>query len=178
MNTENRFTTRDLILIALLAAIGLAVKPLIKTLFHFISTPLGIPGGTLAGGFYAMWLTLAMALVKRFGTASLTGLLQGFAVMITGWFGSHGILSIITYALPGLIIDALALLYRHYDRLSGQILYCLVANLSGTWLVGFMIMRLPKAPFIMALALSIISGVIGGLLSYAIFRDLKKFKLV
>jgi hypothetical protein len=178
MSSENRYSTRDLILIALLAAAGLAVKPLIKTLFHFISTPLGIPGGTLAGGFYMMWLTLVMAMVKRFGAATLTGLLQGFAVLITGWFGSHGILSIVTYALPGLIIDALALLYKRRDTLSGQVLYCLVANLTGTWLVGLMIMRLPKAPLLLALVLSVISGVIGGFLSYAIYRDLRKYRLI
>jgi hypothetical protein len=173
-----RFSTRDLILIALLAAIGLAIKPLVKTLIHFVSTPLGIPGGTLAGGFYMMWLTLAIAIVRRFGAAFLTGLIQGLAVLITGWFGSHGAISILTYAFPGLVIDLLALLYRRYDKLDGQVVYCLLANLTGTWLVGLIIMRLPKAPFALALLLSVISGIIGGLLSYTIYQDLKKFKLL
>jgi energy-coupling factor transport system substrate-specific component len=173
-----RYSTKDLILIAILAAVGLAVKPLIKPLMHFVTTPLGIPGGTLAGGFYMMWLTLAMAMTKRFGAATLTGLLQGFIVLISGWFGSHGALSIFTYAFPGLVIDVFGLLYKRYDKLDGQMLYCLLANLTGTWLVGLMIMRLPKAPFALALILSVISGIIGGALAFLIYKDLHKHKLV
>lgn len=178
MTESTKFSTKDLVLIALLAAIGLAVKPLIKPLMHLITTPLGIPGGTLAGGFYMMWLTLAMAMTKRFGAATLTGLLQGFIVLITGWFGSHGALSIFTYAFPGLVIDIFGLIYKRYEKLDAQTLYCLLANLTGTWLVGLIIMRLPKVPFLLALTLSVISGVIGGFLAYLIFRDLKKYRLV
>jgi thiamine transporter ThiT len=178
-NMQNyRFTTKDLIFIALMAAIGLAVKPLVKTLIHVVSTPLGIPGGTLGGGFYMMWLCLIAAMVPRFGSATVTGFIQGLVVLITGWYGSHGAASIITYALPGLAVDAIALLYRRRTKIDGQMLYCVFANLVGTYLVGILIMRLPKAPFIIALSLAIISGCIGGLLSYLTFREIKKLRLL
>lgn len=172
------FKTKDLILIALMAAMGLAVKPLVKTLTHIVSSPLGIPGGTLGGGFYMMWLTLAMAMTRRFGAAALTGLLQGFVVLITGWFGSHGAISLFTYALPGLVIDIVALVYKRFETFDGQILYCLLANLTGTWIVGLIIMRLPKAPLAIAAAMSIISGIIGGSIAYLIYKELKQYKLV
>ena len=172
-----RFSTRDLILLALMAAIGLAVKPIVKPLTHLISTPLGIPGGTLTGGFYMMWLSLAVALVPRFGSATLVGLLQGI-IVLTGWFGSHGALSIVTYTLPGLLLDGVGLLYRRYSKLDGQMLYCVIANLTGTWLVGFIIMRLPKAPLYISLSMSIISGIIGGALSFLIYKELKRYRLI
>ncbi|HOD17998.1 MAG: ECF transporter S component [Candidatus Cloacimonadaceae bacterium] len=175
---KKSFSTRDLLLICLLAALGLAIKPLVKTLTHLISTPLGIPGGTLGGGFYMMWLSLALAFTKRFGAATLVGLLQGIIVLITGWFGNHGALSLFTYTFPGLAIDLVGLLYKRYTKLDGQIIYCLLANLTGTWLVGIIIMSLPKAPLYIALGMSIISGVIGGALSYLIYKELVVLNLI
>lgn len=173
-----RFSTKDLILIALMAAIGIAIKPLVKTLTHVISTPLGIPGGTIGGGFYMMWLSLIAAIVPRFGSATLTGLIQGLVVLMTGWFGSHGAASIITYALPGLIIDDIAVLYRRSNKIDGQIIYCIAANLVGTYLVGWLIMRMPKAPLIISLSMAIVSGCVGGILSYIIFKQLKRYRLI
>lgn len=173
-----RFETKDLILIAVLAALGLALKPLIRSFTMFVSTPLGIPGGTLSGGLYMMWLTLAMALTKRFGAATLTGLLQGFVVMITGLFGGHGAISLLTFALPGLVADVLGIFYKRYDKLDGQVIYCMIANLTGTWIVGLIIMRLPKAPLYIAKSVSIISGALGGVLAYLIYRNLKKYKVI
>jgi len=171
------FSTQDLIIIALMAAMGLAVKPLVKNFTHLISTPLGMPGGTLTGGLYMMWLTLALALTKKPGTATLVGLLQGFTVLITGLFGSHGALSIMTYALPGVVVDLAGFVYKRYGKMDGQILYCLLANLTGTWLVGLIIMRLPKIPLTFALIFSVISGIFGGVLAWLIYAELKKIRL-
>jgi energy-coupling factor transport system substrate-specific component len=173
-----KFETKDLILIALMAAMGLAVKPLVKSLTHLISTPLGIPGGTLTGGLYMLWLSLALALVPKTGTATLVGLLQGIVVLVTGWFGSHGAISLITYPLPGLMVDLLALVYLRYNRLDGQIIYCTLANLTGTWIVGLIIMKLPKLPLYLALSMSILSGMVGGVLSYLIYKEIKRYRLV
>ena len=172
------FATKDLLLISVMAALGLAVKPLLKTLTHLISTPLGIPGGSLTGGLNMLWLVLPLALTKRPGTAALTGLLQGVVVMLTGWFGSHGAISILTYALPGAVIDLLALFYKRYGKADAQILYGIVSNLTGTWLVGWMIMRLPKAPFYIALTLALMSGAAGGILSWLLYKEIKRYRLV
>jgi energy-coupling factor transport system substrate-specific component len=65
-----RFSTRDLIVISTLAAIGIAIKPLVGPLFKMISPPLAIPGGSLAGGFYMLWLSLAVFMVGKTGTGT------------------------------------------------------------------------------------------------------------
>ena len=141
---RTRFSTRDIILIALMAAMGLAIKPLVKTFTHFISTPLGIPGGALTGGFYMMWLTLPMAITGKFGVATLVGLVQGIVVTITGWGGNLGAISLLAFTLPGIVIDLSALVYKRMNKLDGQFIYCLLANLTGTWIIGVITMRLPK----------------------------------
>ena len=70
-----KFTTRDLILIASLAGMGFVAKILISPLFKMISMPMMVPGGSLAGGFYMLWLVLAVLIVPKWGTGLLFGLL-------------------------------------------------------------------------------------------------------
>ncbi len=53
------FTVFELILMALLASIGIAAKPVVVPLAHMITVPLGIPGGAIAGGLYMFWIVLA-----------------------------------------------------------------------------------------------------------------------
>ncbi|MDD3282826.1 MAG: ECF transporter S component, partial [Candidatus Cloacimonetes bacterium] len=60
-----KFSVKDLIIIAALAALGIAVKPLVGPFFKMISRPMGIPGGSFAGGFYMMWLVLAVVIVDK-----------------------------------------------------------------------------------------------------------------
>ncbi|HHX74678.1 MAG TPA: hypothetical protein GX699_07225, partial [Firmicutes bacterium] len=47
----SRFSTFELVLLALMACLGIATKPIIVPLTHIITGPLFIPGGVIAGGF-------------------------------------------------------------------------------------------------------------------------------
>ena len=101
----SRFSTRDLIIIAIMAAIGLSIKPIISPLSKLISTPLMLPGGSFAGGFYMMWMVLALALTGKPGAAMIFGFIQALVVLIMGSYGNHGALSLLTYTLPGILLD-------------------------------------------------------------------------
>ena len=47
-----RYTARDLVFIALMAAAGIAIKPLVVPVVRVVAVPLGLPGGSLVGGIY------------------------------------------------------------------------------------------------------------------------------
>ncbi|NLG64707.1 MAG: ECF transporter S component, partial [Actinobacteria bacterium] len=99
------FSTRDLILIAIVAALGISIKPVVVPLAHLIAAPLFVPAGALAGGLYMMWLVVGMGLVPRRGTATLIALVQALLVMFTGVVGSHGAMSLVSYTAPGIVMD-------------------------------------------------------------------------
>jgi hypothetical protein len=171
-----RFSIRSLILIAAMASLGLAVKPIVVPLVHLISTPLMIPGGALAGGFYMMWLVMATGLTRQRGSATLTGLVQAILVLITGVPGSHGVLSMLTYTLPGLIIDLfLLLIRRQIDHRFIAFMACLLANLTGTALTNIIFFSLPAVPLALSLLVAAFSGGLGGLLTWEILRALSEF---
>lgn len=174
----NKFTAFDLIIIAMMAALGVAVKPVAVSLVHIISGPLFIPGGSLAGGFYMMWLVLGAALVNQKGTASLIGLVQSIIVIAAGVYGTHGILSLLTYTLPGVTIDVLFWLTRQnpQEKLA-MFIGGMGANLCGVLLSNLIFFRLPLVPLLLALSAGALSGALGGLLAWMLAARLNKFNL-
>ncbi len=169
----------DLTLMAMMAVLGIATKPIITPLVHMITAPLFIPGGALAGGLYMMWIIMARFLINKNGAATITCLIQAILVMALGVVGSHGVLSLLTYLVPGIAVDAGLFLLGNPRKPS--IFYCflagILANLSGTFLVNVVFFRLPLIPLLLSLFLSAFSGGAGGIICFQILRQLEKTPL-
>lgn len=177
MNLLKNFRIYDLVVIALMAALGLAVKSIITPLTHMISGPLNMPGGALAGGFYMFWIVLAGALVGKRGAATLTALVQALMVIVIGSVGSHGIMSIVTYTMPGLMVDLVFFLLRRKIRTNMDFFVGgMVANMTGTFLTGMVFFRLPFITMVMILASGMLSGGLGGLIAYATYKGVKQME--
>ena len=170
------FTVRDLILIAAMAALGVALKPVINPIVHLITTPLQIPGGSLAGGLYMMWIVVAMGLTGKRLTPTMVGLVQAILVMITGITGSHGAMSLISYTLPGIVVDLALLIMNHrVCCLPCSFVAGMLANVTGTACTNMIFFNLPLIPLILSLLIAAFSGAIGGIISWGLLKSLKKF---
>ena len=179
MKILRHFTVKELILIAAMAALGLAVKAVVTPLIHLASAPLFIPGGALAGGLYMMWLVVAVGITGKRGAATLAGLVQAILVILTGIGGSHGLLSLVSYTLPGLAIDAFLLISRHrLCCLPCAFISCILANLCGTFAVNLIFFQLPMIPLLLSLAAAAFSGGVGGVLSWRLIVALRKFEII
>ena len=127
-----------------------------------------------------LWFGLIVVLVPRRGAAILTALVQGIVTLILGHFGHHGVMSILTYTAPGIVVELLVLLFRDKSSLIAQTTICAGANLAGSLLVALFIMRLPLIPLVISLTVALISGIGGGIVSYTIINKLKahRFELL
>ncbi|MGC9779221.1 MAG: ECF transporter S component [Candidatus Heimdallarchaeota archaeon] len=177
-----RYSTSDLIIIAIMAALGLGTKQIIRPIVSLVSQPLGIPGGAIVGGFYMLWLVLTKRLSPKFGSGFMFGLTQALVVMILP-FGSHGIFTIITYSLPGLAVDLINLLFRSQaDSVICSMIEGAVANFVGSLSVILLIFQLELEPTIFISLLALLTGNLGGILAYyiakqvagSIYSDVKK----
>ncbi len=174
-----KFTTFEIVIMALTAAVGIAIKPLISYLAHLITGPLLIPGGTLAGGFYMSFVIIGAAIVGKPYTATIICIVQAIIVMISGLYGSHGIASIITYIIPGIFMDmSFALLKSRADKQISCFFAGISGNISGTFLVNSVFFRLPLIPLVLSLLLSALSGAIGGLLTWKVVEKIAKENLI
>lgn len=174
----SRFSTRDLIVIAIMAAIGIAVKPVVSPLSKLISAPLMIPGGSIAGGFYMMWMVLALTLTGKPGAATLFGVIQAIVVLITGSYGNHGALSLLTYTVPGIVMDLTALGIKNKSVLISHLLFCATANITGALIMAVIIFRNPLPLLIAGCCVALASGITGGYLSWLIQFELHKLGLI
>lgn len=173
-----RFGAFDLVVIAMMAALGVAVKPIVVALAHLITGPLFIPGGALAGGFYMMWLALGAGFVKKRGTATLIGLVQSIMVIATGVYGSHGAISLLTYTLPGLTVDVILWISRQEpDEKMAMFTSVIGANLCGVILSNLMFFRLPLVPLLLSCSAGALSGGLGGLLAWLVLIRLRKLNI-
>jgi len=172
------FSLFQLIIIAMMASLGIAVKPVLAPLVQIITGPLYIPGGTIAGGIYMMFIVLGAGLVKRTGTATLISIVQAIMVVSTGIFGTHGIMSFITYILPGAAVDLFFKLIRHNGCCIGCCLGAgIIANITGTFLVNLVFFRLPLIPLILCLSSASLSGGLGGIIAYSIIKRFEKLNI-
>ena len=175
----NKFSVMHLVIISLMAAAGIAVKAVIVPLVHIVTSSLYIPGGVIAGGIYMLFLVLARGLCKKFGTGFLTGLIQAVMVMLGGISGSHGIMSLITYALPGLAVDMVFLLARGGKQtVLHYLLAGMAANFTGSMLVNSVFFNLPFIPLMLSLTLGAFSGGLGGVIAWQIYKGLQKSQLL
>lgn len=179
---EFYFSTRDLMMMAALAALGGVASTYINMIGDFFQSLLGFAGTTQwAAGLHVIWLMLAIALVGKPGATSLTGILKGFVELSSG--NTHGILVVIVGIVAGLVVDFVLLFSK--DK-KPAILFYLAAGLSAASnvIVFQVFASLPAdvLAFIAVLAVSalaFISGVLfGGVMTRSLVIALEKIGVV
>lgn len=175
------FSTLDLVVITMSAALGIAIKPIVAPLAQIITGPLFIPGGVVAGGFYMLWLILGYGLTgNKPGTAFLIGLIQGFIVILQP-FANHGAFSLVSYSAPGIAVELVYLFLRGPVSPGRAFIGGVAANLTGSFLVMTVVMkvavwRLPFAPFALMLLAATLAGGLGGVLAYGLLGKLRAYE--
>jgi energy-coupling factor transport system substrate-specific component len=173
------FSVYDMILIAMLVAITIAVKTIAGVLVRTITGPLGIPGGTLAGGFYMMWLPLSIALIGKRGAAFTVSLVETVILLITSTPGSHGIWTFLTYLTPALAVEAVMLFgSKNGYNILHFIVACAVANIIGTYGSNLLFFQMNGVALLFMLTAGGFSGAIGGVLGYLTFTQVEKTGLM
>ena len=171
-----RYTLYELVVTAVMAALGIAIKPLVVPLAHLVCGALMIPSGALAGGLYMMWLVIGYGIVKKPGTALIISVIQALLVIFTGIVGSHGVMSLLTYIAPGIAVELVMLISRH----RGCCQLCCIAggilsNLAGTAAVNIVFFQAPGVYLILILSVSAISGMVGGIIGWSLISVFEGF---
>jgi ABC-type thiamin/hydroxymethylpyrimidine transport system permease subunit len=121
------FTTRDLLMMAALAALGGVVSTYVNAVGDVFQSIFGFAGTTQwAAGLHVLWLTLAVGLTRKQGAGTITGLLKGGVELLTG--NTHGLLVVLVDVVAGLLVDLGFLPFRKKESLAA---YCLAGGLAS-----------------------------------------------
>lgn len=174
------FSTRDLLLMAALAALGGVASTYINAVGDFFQSLLGFAGTTQwAAGLHVTWLILARGLVRKPGAGTVAGLLKGGVELLSG--NTHGVLVVLVDIVAGLLVDLGFLPFRRPDRLPAYALAGGLAAASNV-LVFQLFAALPSdvlAYLGIVGAVAMASGVLlGGLLGYLLVNSLRRAGVV
>lgn len=110
------FRTRDLLIMAVLAAMGGVASTYINTLGDAVHAALGMPGASQwAAGLHVIWIVLGVGMLRKPGTGIVIGILKGAVELMSG--NSHGIIILLVDLVAGLLVDFGFLLFRNKQKL-------------------------------------------------------------
>ncbi len=174
-----RLDLRDLVLVALLSAVGGVLSTYIGYLGNLINRLFGVPfgAGQLIAGVHVLWPLLARAIIGRFGSGTLTGLIKGLVEFLSG--GTHGIVIVLVSVIEGLFVDVgMSMTARR--RLSVMMIAGGVASASNVFIFQAIYFSGIPIPVLFGMAsLALISGAsFGGYLAWDLRRLLLSSNLI
>ena len=107
MDNNYHFSTKDLVTIALLSALGGGLSTYIGYLGNLINRMVGVPfgAGQFMAGLHVIWIVLAVGVTKKKGVGTATGLLKGMVELFLG--GTHGVVIVVVSLVQGVLVDAI-----------------------------------------------------------------------
>lgn len=176
------FSTRDLLMMAALAALGGISSTYINVLGRMIYSLVGAAGmSQWAAGLHVLWLVLAVGLTRKQGAGTITGLLKGAVELLSG--NTHGVVVVLVDVVAGLLVDLGFLPFR---RQEGFLSYSLAGGLAaGSNVFIFQLFAALPADIIAYGGLALLaviafaSGVLfGGLLALVLVNALRRAGVV
>lgn len=106
MDKEHFLSTKDLVTIALLSALGGGLSTYIGYLGNLINRIVGVPfgAGQFMAGLHVIWIVLAVGITRKKGVGTATGLIKGAVELFLG--STHGVVIVVVSLAQGIIVDA------------------------------------------------------------------------
>jgi ABC-type thiamin/hydroxymethylpyrimidine transport system permease subunit len=106
MSKGYRLTTKDLVTVALLSALGGVLSTYIGYLGNLINHIFGVPfgAGQFLAGLHVLWIVLATGITRKKGVATTTGFIKGLVELFMG--STHGIIIVLVSLVQGILVDA------------------------------------------------------------------------
>ena len=176
------FTTRDLFLMAALAALGGITSTYLNAFSDLVQSALGFAGGTQwAAGLHVLWLVLAVGFVGKPGAGTVTGIFKGAVELLTG--NTHGLLVVFIDIAAGILVDLGFISFKNKKSLPPYLLAGGLGSVVNVFIFQ-LFASLPAdilaygAIFLIG-AVAFISGVVfAGLLGYILLNALRKAGVV
>ena len=174
-----RFDLRDLVLIALLSAVGGVLSTYIGYLGNLINRLFGVPfgAGQLIAGVHILWPLLARAIIRKFGSGTMTGLIKGLVEFLSG--GTHGIVIVLVSVIEGLFIDV-GMSMSSRRSLGVMMLSGAVASATNVFVLqAIYFANIPLTLLLGMAGLALISGAfLGGYLAWDLHGMLRTSNLI
>ncbi len=168
-----KYTTRDILIIAVLSAIGGVAKIFIAQGFVLVAA-FGPYGSAIWSALFFIWPIIAAFIVRKPGAATISMVLGGVIELLAG--SPIGVVVLYSNFVQGLAADLAFMIWRYkkYGYLQHAVAG-LVQPIGGLFITYFFFgfAALGLGPFILYILVSLLGGVIGGSIAFAINKGLE-----
>lgn len=176
------FSTRDLLIMAVLAALGGVTSTYVNAVSDAVHAALGIPGASQwAAGLHVLWIVLSMGILRKLGAGTITGVLKGVVELMSG--NSHGVIILLVDLIAGLLVDFGFFIFNRKQRMLPYLVSGGLATASNV-LVFQIFATLPQnilglTAIIILFLVALASGLVfAGILPYLLVNALSKAGVV
>ena len=170
---KQKIPLRHLIFLAICVALSLVTKRVISPITNLLTDFLRIPGGGAATAFSLMFLVVGTSSLRWSWATAAAGLVQSLIALSMGMSAYQGAFALLTYTLPGVVIDLFRRIYPRRDK-SYFVLSCASANTAGALLTNVLVFRLEGIAFLLWMLIACAVGMFGGLLGEMLFRRIMR----
>ena len=171
---KKKITLTQLIFMALCCDIGLISKKLISPVTNIVTDSLHIPGG-IGSSFSIMFIIIGAVICDVPGCALIMCIVQSVIAVFIGSSGSMGILMIIGYIIPGIIIELSFLFLRKFNFFSSNTIAVTnaLAGAAAAIFANAVTFGLKGIVLLLYISVGFTSGVIFGYLGTLLLKRLK-----
>lgn len=172
---KRKINLTSLIFMALCCDMGIISKKLISPAANIITECIHIPGG-IATTFSLMFIVIGVFLCGFFGCGTLMCLVQSIIAMVLGNSGSMGMLVIVAYLVPGMVIDMSLLVHKYFiDKrtVESVALTNALAGVSAAACANVLTFGLSGPPLWLYLGVAFTTGIICGSVASILIERLK-----
>ena len=160
---KKSFDTLQITFLAACIAMGLVSKRFISPITNILTDFIRLPGGSASAGFAIMFLALGCSVTEYPLAGTFAGLAQGILALTMGMSGYQGIFAVISYAVPGIVIDVVRKIVK--KRTGGYfIIACCLGNVLGAVVSNFLTFHFTSFLLLMWLLVAASFGCLGGML--------------
>ena len=175
-------TTKDLVTIALLSALGGVLSTYIGYLGNLVNHIIGVPfgAGQFMAGLHVLWIVLAIAITKKKGSGTVTGLLKGVVELFTG--STHGVVIVVVSLMQGVAADAVLFSDKAKEKRDYTTYAVAGAISSATNVLIFQALFFSGIPLVLIAMLCMLAGasgmIFGGWLAIEMLEALEQAGMV
>jgi len=174
------YSTRNIVIIAIIAAIAGVVNTGVGNVWYLLNTSLGPLGGDLLQGAFMWAYVLAAYLVRKPGAALLVGVIESSVEILLG--NAAGIGTLGWGLSQGIGIEAVILIcgYKKYGMLTALLAGAAASQFGTLWSAILYGWDPATAKSVwLAMPINLASGVlISGLLGYFLYKAIVRTKLI
>ncbi len=161
MTRKYFLSTKDLVTIALLSALGGVLSTYIGYLGNLINHMFGVPfgAGQFMAGLHVLWIVLAVGITRKKGVGTATGLLKGVVELFLG--STHGIVIVVVSLAQGVLVDALLFSDKAKAERNVYVYSVAAAIASASNVVVFQAFFFSGAPVILIIVLCMLAAASG-----------------